>query len=263
MKSDAIHFGSKGNHLTKRLRLLSGFDANVQIVSLCGGIWANFMRRLRQSLCIRFVNDRQNDREVGREHPGGSLRPIADIRPAVTVTVVADELTEHDLECMNLGQRARGWIVNSYAQFEHLLLDLVVRAKAVPDYGTLRVPYRTDKRIAEVKRLCAMQGPLEAFSGRLIELIDRFEAFEKPRLLLVHGFCAVSIDGVGNMSFNFKRYRPTKDDPTELEERTFTLRELQIERNAFVQFAREAMDLFVEMHRVMGWEGLHLPDPVE
>lgn len=172
------------------------------------------------------------------------------------------ELTEQEIERMNLGQRARGWIVNSYTQFEHLLLDLIVRAKGTPDYAALRIPYRTDKRIAEVRRMCAMKGPLELFSDQLVELIDRFEAFEKPRLLLVHGFCAVSIDGAGEMSFNFKRYRPTKDNPAELEEHTFTLRELQIERNAFVQFAREAMDIFVEMHRSMGWEGLHLPDPV-
>ena len=162
---------------------------------------------------------------------------------------------------MNLGQRARGWIVNSYAQFEHLLLDLVVHARSIPDYATLRIPYRTDKRIAEVRRLCSLSGPLEAFSGQLIELVDRFEAFEEPRLLLVHGFCSVSINDAGNMGFNFKRYRPTKDDPTQMEERTYTLSDLQIERNAFVRFAREAMDLFVEMHRVMGWEGLHLPDP--
>ena len=134
-------------------------------------------------------------------------------------------------------------------------------ARSIPDYATLRIPYRTDKRIAEVRRLCSLSGPLEAFSGQLIELVDRFEAFEEPRLLLVHGFCSVSINDAGNMGFNFKRYRPTKDDPTQMEERTYTLSDLQIERNAFVRFAREAMDLFVEMHRVMGWEGLHLPDP--
>jgi hypothetical protein len=191
------------------------------------------------------------------------LRPIADVAPAVTLAAMSGELTEHDLERLNLGQRARGWIVNSYAQFEHLLLVLVVRAKASPEYAALRFPYRTDKRITEVRRLCAMQGPLEAFSVQLTDLLDRFEAFESPRLLLVHGFCAVSIDGAGNMSFNFKRYRLTKDDPTELEERTFTLSDLQIERNAFVQFAREAVDLFVEIYGVMGWEGLHLPDPVQ
>lgn len=153
--------------------------------------------------------------------------------------------------------------MNSYAQFEHLLLDLIVRAKGIPEYAALGFPYRTDKRIAEVRRLCAMHGPLEAFSGRLIELIDRFEAFEKPRLLLVHGFCTVSIDGAGNMSFNFKQYRPTRDDPAALEERTFTLSELQIERNSFVQFAREAMDMFLDIYRMMDWEGLHLPDPVQ
>lgn len=176
---------------------------------------------------------------------------------------MAYKLTEQELEHLNLGQRARGWIVNSYAQFEHLLLDLVVRSKNVPEYVSLRAAYRTDKRIAQVRRLCALQGPLEVFSGQLIELIDRFEEFEKSRLLLVHGFCAVSIDAFGNMSFNFKRYRPTKDDFTELEEHTFSLRDLQIERNAFVQFAREAMELFLDMHQSMGWEGLHLPDPVQ
>ena len=114
-------------------------------------------------------------------NPSVRFPPIADIKPSVTMAAVADELTEQDLERLNLGQRARGWIVNSYAQFEHLLLDLVMRSKAIPDYGALRVPYRTHKRIAEVRRLCAMQGPLEAFGGQIIELIDRFMAFEKPR----------------------------------------------------------------------------------
>lgn len=51
---------------------------------------------------------------------------------------MADELTERDLERLNLGQRARGWIVNSYAQFEHLLLDLLVRAQSIPAYANRR-----------------------------------------------------------------------------------------------------------------------------
>ena len=51
------------------------------------------------------------------------------------------ELTDNDRANMGLGQRARGWIVNSYAQFEHLLLDLIIRAKSLPDYGDEAIPY--------------------------------------------------------------------------------------------------------------------------
>jgi hypothetical protein len=171
------------------------------------------------------------------------------------------ELTQDNLHDLDRGQQARGYIANSYAQFEHLLLDLIIRAKDLSEHADLKIPYRTDRRIAGVRSLFENSSPLQPYRDRLLNLVDRFEDFEKPRLLLVHGFCTVHITQENQMYFNFKQYRPTSSDATALEERTYSLKSLLAERNAFVEFAREALELFQNIHQRMGWEGLPPADP--
>src|SRR3954447_16480611 len=100
-----------------------------------------------------------------------------------------DEELQPELKAViDAGIAARGWIINSYAQFENLLSDLVRRAHAFPEYADLRTPFRTSSRIATVRELLDRTGPLSQFKESIAGLLDRFEAFEDSRLMLVHAF---------------------------------------------------------------------------
>lgn len=153
------------------------------------------------------------------------------------------------------GTAARGWIVNSYAQFENLLSDLVMRARELPEYENFEVPYRTDKRIASVRKLLAGHGPLAQFKGDIGGLLERFEGFEDSRLLLVHGFTKVLVSPRGEVGFCFEVYRRGKGGKTEVRRKIYRPHELEAEHQTFVTFATEAFERFRAIHRQMGWIG--------
>jgi hypothetical protein len=151
------------------------------------------------------------------------------------------------------GIAARGWIINTYAQFENLLSDLVRRAKSLPEYAHFDVPYRTATRITRVRELLALDGQLSQFQATIGSLIDRFETFEDERLMMVHSYTIVHFDANLDVTFTFEFYRPLNADQVELKRVVCGLAELETWSADYKAFGNEALGRFRELHEAMGW----------
>lgn len=153
------------------------------------------------------------------------------------------------------GIAARGWIVNSYAQFENMLSDLVRMARQLPEYNDLHVPYRTASRISIVREVLTRKGPLAKFGESIGPLIDKFESFEDTRLMLVHAFVRVLHTPKGEVGFQFEHFKTAAGGEATLQSKLYRPAELDAERDRFVTFAQEALQRFFELHKEMGWVG--------
>ncbi len=164
------------------------------------------------------------------------------------------EPTNDHARLIDQAMEARGWIVNSYAQFENLLGDLLRRAQFQPEYFNIpESPHRTESRIKQVRSLLDRSGPLQPFASQIGDLLIRFENLELERLVLVHSYTELLISPDGPV-FRFQRYVKTeKDKPPELRENLFTLARLLTIRQRFIDFARDALAAFYEVHRALGW----------
>lgn len=96
----------------------------------------------------------------------------------------------------------RGWIANSYAQFEYLLGDLIGRCREFPEYfaHTQTVSHSAAKRIRKVHAMLALGGPLEPFGADLSAAMDVIEANDQIRNLLSHGFCTFHYTPTGTLA---------------------------------------------------------------
>jgi hypothetical protein len=167
---------------------------------------------------------------------------------------MTEALTKELKATLHKGTEDRGWVVNSYAQFENLLSDLVRRAKALPEYSDLEVPYRTVSRVARVRELLARDGPLNQYQNDLVAMLDRFESFEDVRLMMVHGYVHVEVSHPGGaVTFHFEHWRRETGGETVSVKRQLTPAELTANGQFFSQFANEALGLFRRIHRNMGW----------
>ena len=153
------------------------------------------------------------------------------------------------------GIAARGWIVNSYAQFENMLSDLVRLARQCPEYADLHVPYRTARKIACVREIFEREGPLKKFKDAITPLIVQFEGFEDARLMLVHGFTTVFHTPKGEVGFNFELFQKGEGGNAVLRHKMYRAEELEAEHQRFVEFAQEALLQFRKVHKEMGWMG--------
>lgn len=153
------------------------------------------------------------------------------------------------------GIAARGWIVNSYAQFENLLSDLVRLARQLPEYADLQVPYRTARRISCAREIFDREGPLKEFKDSIVPLVDQFESFEDARLLLVHGFTKVFHTPRNEVGFTFELFKIGEGGNATLHRKMYRPAELESERERFVDFAQDALQRFREVHQQMGWIG--------
>lgn len=165
------------------------------------------------------------------------------------------EPPDHVKEAIEQGIAARGWIVNSYAQFENMLSDIVRLARQLPEYADLHVPYRTAGRISRVRELLTREGPLAKFAGSIAPLVDQFESFEDTRLILVHAFVRVHHTPKGEIGFLFEHFKIASGGEATLHSKMYRPEELDAERTRFVDFPQEALKRFRAVHEEMGWIG--------
>ena len=155
------------------------------------------------------------------------------------------------------GQRLRGWLVNSFAQVEYLLGDLILRCRAFPEYEehTRTLPHGAADRIAKIRAIVAHPGPLDLDADAVRAVIEHLAARQDIRNLLVHGFCTVLYTPKGEMGFHFQKFHRQPDRHDARLIRTFTLEGLQRERDEQMAFATAAVDCFQAMHQRLGWAG--------
>lgn len=154
-------------------------------------------------------------------------------------------------------QRLRGWIVNSFAQVEFLLGDLILRCREFPAYEehTRTLPHGASDRIARVRTILNRSGPLDPDANDILAILDHLAAQQDTRNLLVHGFATALHTSSEEMGFHFQKFhrQPGRHDARLI--RTFTLDGLRREREDQTAFAEAAVGRFQAMHRRMGWEG--------
>lgn len=155
------------------------------------------------------------------------------------------------------GQELRGWIVNSFAQVEYLLGDLILRCRAYPEYEaqTRSLPHGATDRIVRVRKIVDKAGPLANDRDELVAVLQHLEDQQDTRNLLVHGFASVLHTPAGELSFHFQKFHRHPDRIDARLVRTFSLDQLRSERERQAAFAEVAVDLFQRIHNRQGWEG--------
>lgn len=90
----------------------------------------------------------------------------------------------------------RGAIITQFAHVEFMFADLYFRALQLPEYRSLpaKLPYLVRKRIARVKQLAAMDGPISAYGTELLGVADGLTEFEDLRQFMAHGHMTVQFD---------------------------------------------------------------------
>jgi hypothetical protein len=161
---------------------------------------------------------------------------------------------------LNDGMNHRGWIANSYAQIEFLLGDLIVRCREFAQYAayTETVSHSAARRVAKVRHILAIEGPLTQFAGGLGNILDGFEQHQDVRNLLAHGFCTFLHTPDEDAGFLFRKFdRPPADadiaDDHVLTEQLFRLINLEYHRVQLVAQAQNALHVFGSIHDTLGW----------
>jgi hypothetical protein len=170
------------------------------------------------------------------------------------------ELTIEEVkEIIEIGTGHRGWIANSFAQIEYLLGDLIVRARQFPNYNlhTQTVSHSAPQRIAKVRLILALEGPLVQFANRLGPLLDAFEQNQAIRNLLAHGYCEFHYTPTGDAGFYFRKFDRAKAEETgddaALLEKTFRLIDLEYHRAQLVELSVRVMEVIADVHVTLGW----------
>jgi hypothetical protein len=145
----------------------------------------------------------------------------------------------------------RGFIINSFAQVECLLADLIDQCRSQEAYEDLSgkpIPFGADNRVARVREL-AKSGPLAPHAERLGALLDRFMEFENVRHLFTHGFASFAHTPDGDAGMFFVRYvPPPKGGEVTMVREFYRPQTMRAQRDSCVTFIEGAMQAFREVY---------------
>ena len=164
------------------------------------------------------------------------------------------EPAEWQKQAINEGQLLRGWIVNSYAQIEFFLGDLIVRSLTLPEYAKLAqtLPHGAPGRIKRVRQILTQGGFFDKFSNEISEIIDEFSNHHETRNLLAHGFCEFHFTKKGDFGLQFRKWHRQEGRQDALLLRTFRLRDLEAQKIELTALAQRALLLFRRIHDSLG-----------
>lgn len=162
----------------------------------------------------------------------------------------------------------RGWISNSYAQVEYLLGNLIVRCRQFEQYAeqTATVTHSATRRVAKVRAMLGVNGPLGPHAEGLTQILDAFEGNHEVRNLLAHGFCEFQFTPTGDAGLVFRKFDRGEAEsgqapPDILIQRVLRMVDLEYHRAQLVHQAEVALEFFAVMHAALGWEDIHAPPP--
>lgn len=152
-------------------------------------------------------------------------------------------------------QRMRGWIVNSFAQVEYILADLVVRCRQFPEYQSLtgEFPYRVETRIAVVRKILKLDGPLSQDRVPLDTQLTEFESMIDLRNLIVHGLATFVHDANRDWAMVFQLWRPHRNNAFTTTSETFSPDALKSIVEYSQEFAAATLEVIRTIHRRHGW----------
>jgi hypothetical protein len=156
----------------------------------------------------------------------------------------------------------RAWIINSFAQVEFVLLDLVLQLRQFAEYddhAEKRPPFGIGERMERVRLYCGMPGPLAKHAFLLNPILDTLADLSDDRHFLVHGFCMFVYTPAGEKGMRFRRFvQGRKGEPDLLRVKAFRPEEMEAFRRYAVDFCERAMANFVAVYKDLG---LSDPDP--
>lgn len=172
------------------------------------------------------------------------------------IIAIIEEATHH-----------RGWISNSYAQVEYLLGDLIMRCRQFPEYAeqTATFTHSAPKRVAKVRSMLNVDGPLTPYVAEMNEALDAFEGNHEVRNLLAHGFCEFHFTPTGDAGLVFRKFErgdvKKGQEPDLLVQRTFRLVDMHYHMEQSVDQSQRALQVFGKIHSDLGW-GVFEPTPL-
>jgi len=184
-------------------------------------------------------------------------RPLKLVDPTGTRQADDEDPRVHVMKSMMMD---RGWLVNSYAQVEFLLGDLIWQLRSFPEYSTElhAFPLSLDGRVARVTEFCQRDGPLRAHSNDILPLFDRLAQLDEGRQFFVHGYCAFYSTPAGDMAMQFRRFVPPakgeKKGPVRRKDLIVRPAELAAARDRWALFADTSMKIFRGVYQALRLE---------
>lgn len=167
-------------------------------------------------------------------------------------------MTPRKEEMLQEAMRARGWIINSYAQVEYLMADTVMRCRSMPEYSHLpqTVPYLPSKRAPRLQQMINAGGPLVGSDPTALQgVVDRFLEAEHHRHMLVHGFLSVEcVTPLNIILYRFRKLEPTAGDDENVAMLLLEHEELMELERAAARDGQTAVGVFQEIHERLGWK---------
>jgi hypothetical protein len=145
----------------------------------------------------------------------------------------------------------RGAIITSYAQVENLLADIVLRSRLLPEYNALPkgLPYKLSTRIARVRQLVGMPGPLTKYKDEFTMIADELKRFEEIRHFMAHGLLIVRHRDDGTASLIYRMFRESKASGVEEGVLETNLDQLQGSAIKIGLYTARAVTLFRDVYR--------------
>ena len=159
------------------------------------------------------------------------------------------DLAEFHKAILSRAAEHRGRIITSYAQVEHLLADIVVRCRVLPEYAKLPkpFPFRLETRIARVRQMVNMPGPLSAYAAPFEAIITDLARYAELRHFMARGLLIVSTTSSGAHLLEYRMYRVTKDGEQEGFIHT-NLDQLWQAAAEIAEYAQRAVHLFHDVY---------------
>lgn len=145
----------------------------------------------------------------------------------------------------------RGVIVAAWAQVDGVLSDLLVRCREVPAYAAdlaAGVPRVREQRVAKLKALLAVPGPLQRAAEPIRELLRDGAKADAIRHLMAHGRMRV----LSNWGAEFRGWQYAKGVLTSREHVRLTLDALEAEAVHWAAFSTRVDRLFYTGARRLG-----------
>lgn len=145
----------------------------------------------------------------------------------------------------------RGAIVTSYAQVEHLLADIVLRCQPMAEYSNLpqTFPYKLETRIARVRDIVGMAGPLQKYKSAFENVITELLKFEELRHFMAHGLLHIRTGDDGGHILIYRMHRQAKGSTIEEGTMVTNLPQLEDAARQVAHYALQAVSLFRDVYR--------------
>lgn len=110
----------------------------------------------------------------------------------------------------------RGWVIDKFAQLEHALAPLLIEAANRPEYAALKpkFPHLAGQKFERLRKIAEIDALTGLNSARVLELLDRFKAFETLRGFLAHGTVETARTDAGRDIYVFRLVRYGASGPT-------------------------------------------------